>query len=148
MGRRQRQRQKRLNAFFQKRKQVYEEEKRRMEEERKRRQEEKKAVEQYDSILFETERMFRTYCRWYGIMDKCSCNGAVIARTACDLLVRNGTDNYQEYLEGIDDALRWVLKPLRKRVPPEGYGDLTEEINEEFIRISPYCYATNDEIHH
>lgn len=89
--------------------------------------------------------MFDTYCRVYNLVGKVSCDLTLESLT-CQLYEDGYERNVLELLETVDDALRWILKPLRKRVPDEGYGDLTFDICDELARLYDVDYEEVGEV--
>lgn len=78
-------------------------------------------------IYDESERMFNTYCKSYGLDGRC--NHYVLT----NLIYDTYSDNLSKLLyyldtllDILDDSMRWELKPLRKTY--KNVGDMTKSI--------------------
>jgi len=68
----------------------------------------------------------------YGLKAQC-CHNAI---GTCSYQIYLENNEFDETLELVDDAMRWILKPYRKRYRGVNIGDQTSNIKEELIRIS------------
>jgi len=80
----------------------------------------------------ESKRMFNTYCNMYGLTAQC-CHSAI---SNCSYQIYMKNKDFDETCELIDDAMRWILKPYRKRHRDVNIRDQTEDIKTELLRIS------------
>jgi hypothetical protein len=107
-------------------------------------QEEKTQEQTEEYIASECRRMYDTYCRWYNLVGKVDCDNT-LESLAVQLYQEGYEEDVDELVNVVDDALRWVLRPLRKRIPEQGYGDLTFDICDELARLYDLQYEYAEE---
>jgi hypothetical protein len=81
----------------------------------------------------ESKRMFEAYCNMYDL--KAHCCHTVIGENSYKIFLQN--NNFEETCELIDDAIRWILKPYRKRSRGQNIGSQTNKIKKELLNITP-----------
>jgi hypothetical protein len=78
-----------------------------------------------------SEYFFNTYCAMYDLKANCCHN--VIGENSYKIYLQN--NDYYKTRDLIDDAIRYILKPYRKRYRGKNIGNKTDDINIELSNI-------------